>query len=219
MVLCSCSIHAQQLRNDLGDVYYEPNFYMTKYDGPEGSPYLNETFTPAKIKGIEKTQLVRFDAVEGNVEVMISEQQVLVLNNTKKYSISLADGSDKVYETREFVNNKGDVNTSFFELLESTTNYKLYLKEEKKFFEKVQAQGYAAEKPARFEKIRDTYYVTDFKNGSEKLIPLPSKMKAFLAFFGDQGASVKKFIKDEKLKVDKTEDLVRILDYYSELGS
>ena len=198
----------------MGNVYYEPNFYRTKYSAPEGSPYLSEAFTPAKIEGIEKTQLVRFDAVEGNVEVMVSDDRVVVLDTSKKYRIALLDDSGKTYEILEYETQKEGVGASFFELLESTDNFELYLKEGKKFFKKEKAQGYASEQPARFEKVRDSYYVSDFKNQSGLLLPVPAKMKSFLALFGAEGDAVKKFIKEHKLKLDNPDDLVRIFDFY-----
>ena len=213
LFLCT-ALHGQQLRTDLGEVYYEPNFYMTKYSGTEGSPYLNESFAPAKIEGIEKTQLVRFDAVEGQVEVMVSEDQVVVLDGSKNYVITLLDGAKKRYEILEYFTPGGEVGASFFEVLESNDQFSLYLKEEKKFYKKEKAQGYASEKPARFEKIRDAYYVSDFKNPSDRLLPVPGKMKSFLAFFGDHGPEIKKFIREHKLKTDNAADLVRIFGYY-----
>ena len=213
LFLCT-ALQGQQLRTDLGEVYYEPNFYMTKYSGPEGSPYLNESFVPAKIEGIEKTQLVRFDATEGQVEVMVSEDQVVVLDQSKKYAITLLDGAKKRYEILEYIKPGGEVLASFFEVLESNDQFSLYLKEEKKFYKKEKAQGYAREKPARFEKLRDAYYVSDFKNQSDRLLPVPGKMKSFIAFLGDDGPRVKKAMKDSKLKPDNARDLVRVFELY-----
>ena len=198
----------------MGGVYYEPNFYRTKYDVQEGSPYLNESFVPAKIEGIEKTQLVRFDATEGQVEVMVSEDQVVVLDHSKKYAITLLDGAKKRYEILEYITPGGEVRALFFEVLESNDQFSLYLKEEKKFYKKEKAQGYAREKPARFEKLRDAYYVSDFKTQSDRLLPVPTKMKSFIAFLGDDGQTVKKAMKDSKLKPDNAGDLVRIFEFY-----
>ena len=214
VLLCAQAVYCQQLRNDFGDVYYEPNFYKAKYDAPGGSPYLNDAFTPARIHGAEKTQLVRFNAVEGLVEVMVSEDKVVALDSSREYRIALLDGSNRVYETSRYLDSRGDAQASFFELLDSIGEIRLYLKERKKFFKKEKAQGYAGEKPARFETLPGEFYVTDFKEVSKTLLPLPGKSKTFGAFFGDNEAAVKKFIKEERLKLDDPDDLIKILEFH-----
>lgn len=204
----------QQLRTEFGTVYYPSNMYKTKYNAPEGSPYLYEGFKAAKINAIKESQLVRFDAVEGNVEVMINETKVVVLDNSKPYNITLLDDSGKVYSTLKYTDLKGNEKASFFELLDSTSNYKIYLKEKKRFFKKVKAQGYADEEPAKFKKVGSEFYIKDAKNRSDRLMLIPQKMSSFTAFFQDDAKSIKKFIKENKLKIDNPDDLVKIFNYY-----
>ena len=208
------ALRGQQLRNEFGDVYYEPNFYLSGYSGTEGSPYLNDTFSPARINELASTHLVRFNAVEGTVEVMVADGKLVVLDNAGPYVIALADGSGKVYETHPCVHSNGSTGNSFFELLGRTPDFALYLKEEKKFFKKESAQGYASEKPARFQKAGDSYYVSDFKNASGSLLEVPSKLKPLLEFLGGDSDSVKKFIRSEKLRPDDPGDLMRILQFH-----
>ena len=213
----SCfTVFGQEIRNYLGDVYFVPGKYKTIYNSPEGSPYLNEEFVPAKINNISDTQLVRFDAVLGNVEVMITGSKVVALDNSKTYAISLVDGSNKVYKTLEYTDVDGNENNSFFELLDSTLNYKLYLKENKKFFKKVKAQGYAEEIPAQFKKVKSDFYVTDFKSQSDRLIYIPHKLKPFTEFFQEEAKSIKNFIKENKLNIGDANDLVKIFKFYYE---
>lgn len=216
-LLVSCfTVFGQEQRNYFGDVYYVPGKYKTIYNSPEGSPYLNEEFVPAKINNITDTQLVRFDAVLGNVEVMITASKVVTIDGTKPYTISLIDGSNKVYKILKYADVNGNANTSFFELLDSTLNYKLYLKENKKFFKKVKAQGYAEETPAQFKKVKSEFYVTDFKSQSEQLLYIPQKLKPFTEFFQEDSKSIKNFIKDNKLNIGDANDLVKIFKFHFE---
>jgi len=215
--LMHLTISAQeQLRTEFGNVYYPANMYKTKYDTPEGTPYLYEGFKPAKINDIQETQLVRFNAVEGNVEVVISDTKVVVLDNSKLYNISLLEDSGKVYSTLKYADARGNESYSFFELLDSTVYYKIYLKERKKFYKKVKAQGYADEEPARFKKIQSEFYITDSKNRSDRLVIVPQNMKSFTAFLQDDSKSIKKFIKENKLKIDNPDDLIKIFNFYFE---
>jgi hypothetical protein len=211
----SCfAVFGQEQRNYFGDMYFVPGKYKTIYNSPEGSPYLNEEFVPAKINNITDTQLVRFDAVLGNVEVMITGSKVVALDNSKLYIISLVDRSNKVYKTLEYVDLDGIENTSFFELLDSTLNYKLYLKENKKFVKKVKAQGYAEEIPAQFKKVKSEFYVTDFKSQSDQLLYIPQKLKPFTEFFQEDSKSIKNFIKENKLNIGDANDLVKIFKFH-----
>ena len=85
----SCfTVFGQELKNYFGEVYFVPGMYKRIYNSPEGSPYLSEEFVPDKINNISDTQLVRFDAVLGNVEVMITGSKVVALDNSKTYAIS-----------------------------------------------------------------------------------------------------------------------------------
>ncbi|MET7030520.1 hypothetical protein [Sediminicola luteus] len=203
-----------ELRGDLGDVYFSKDLYKTKYNSPSGSPYLIEKFTPAKINAINETKLVRFDAYEDRVEIMVDENQFVILTDTQPYTISLLDGSDKIYETKTYLDEKGNVKASFFELLAKQGNYKLYLKEKIEFTKAVKAQGYQDSQPAMFKKQKESYFITDFKGQSDQLLKIPHKLKNFLKLFPAHSKTIKTFIKDNKLKIDKGDDLVKIFDFY-----
>jgi len=204
----------QELRNSLGDVYYDSNLYNTKYNAQEGTPYLNEVFTPAKIDNISETKLVRFDAVEGRVEILVNDKKVLILDDAESHLITLLDGSNKQYETKKYLTEKGIPKTSFFELVAKNENYTLYLLERIKFYKAVKAQGYGAPKPAMFKYAKKVYYLTDFKTKSDQLLNIPSKVKNFVALFPGHSKSVKLFIKENTLKIDNEKDLLRIFDFY-----
>ncbi|MBT8302800.1 MAG: hypothetical protein KJO63_15860 [Maribacter sp.] len=208
--LCS----QQELRTIFGDVYYEPDRYKTQYDATDSTPYLNVDFTPAKINDINETKMVRFNAFDESVEVMVNAKKVVILQDSQAYTIKLLDGSKKVYETKKYGDEEDKVKTSFFELIARNTKYALFLKEKKKYVKAKKAQGYEASKPAMFKKRKDTYYITDFKEQSELVIKIPSKVKTFVSFFPSHAKQVKMFIKKYKLKIDEGEDLIKIFDFY-----
>ncbi|ALM07991.1 hypothetical protein SB49_09400 [Sediminicola sp. YIK13] len=214
-LLLNLTAHAQiELRGDLGDVYYSKDLYKTTYNSPEGSPYLNENFTPAKINDINETKLVRFNAYEDRIEVMVEENKVIVLPDTQTYTISLLDGSNKVFETKNYLDEKGNLKNSFFELIVIKEKHSLYLKEKIEFTKAVKAQGYQDSQPAMFKKQKESYFITDFKGQSDQLIYLPRKLKNFLKLFPAHSKTIKSFIKDNKLKIDKSGDLLKIFDFY-----
>ena len=214
-LLLNLSVYCQiELRGDLGDVYYSKDLYKTKYNSPAGSPYLNENFTPAKINDISETKLVRFDAFEDRVEIMVDENKVVILPDKTPFTISLLDGSDKLFETKSYLDEKGNLKTSFFELLSIQENYRLYLKEKIEFSKAVKAQGYQDAEPAIFKKQHGTYFITDFKGQSDQLLSIPSNFSKFLKFLPNHSKSMKMFIKTNKLKIDQDVDLLTIFDFY-----
>lgn len=214
-LLLNLTIYGQiELRGNLGDVYYSADLYKTKYNSPGGSPYLNENFTPAKINDISITKLVRFDAFESRVEIMVDDNKVVILPDSEPYTITLLDGSDKVFITKGYIDEKGIAKTSFFELIANNENYRLYLKEEIKFEKAVKEQGYQEGKPAMFKKQKETYYISDIKGHSDQLLKIPYKSKNFLELFPDHSKKLKTFIKENKLKIDKGDDLIEIFEFY-----
>ncbi len=205
-------LYSQELRTRLGDVYYDTNMYKSKYNAPDGSPYLNESFKPCQINNINGTQLVRFNAFEGNVEVKVSATEAVVLRETESYVITLMDGSGKIYETHNYIDIKGNLKHSFFELIHPEETYKLYLKEKIKFTKEVKAEGYKDAQPASFTKAKPSYFMTDLWNATPNLIKIPARQNAFLELFPEKARSLKKLIKEEKLKLSDPTDLIRIIN-------
>ena len=201
------------IRTPLGDVYYDANQYKAKYNNPEGSPYLKDNFTSAQINDMKDTQFVRFNAYEGKVEAKVSSNQVVELDASESYVIMLKDGSGKVYETRSYVDSKGEVKYSFFERIQVADDYTLYLKEQIKYNKAVKAEAYKEAQPAGFKKAADTFFINDLWRGSEDLVQVPEKAKNFTALFPNQAKSLKSYIKQEKIKLNERDDLIRILDH------
>jgi hypothetical protein len=209
---------AQELRTQLGDVYYDINMYKGQYDGTIGSPYLNESFIPCQINEIRETQLVRFNAYNGTVEVKVSSTKTVLLSDSEIFVIVLKDGSGKTYHTGNFFNPKGNLVNSFFEVIHQSTDYRLFIKENIKYHKKVKAEGYKDAQPPSFKKAAASYFITDLWEKTPRLVMLPRKMSAFLELFPDQSKALKKFIREKRLKIDNAEDLVQIMNQALELN-
>lgn len=204
----------QRLLSEFGNDYYSPDLYYNKYDAPEGSPYLDDTFLPARINDIKETQLVRLDAYEGRVEVKLSPSRVVILDSETYYLIALNDGSDRVFETLGYLDNKGESKYSFFERMYEGDNYKLYRREIAKYFKEEKAQGYQEAKPARFKLTDKVFYIKHNPEASAKLVEIPDRLKDFRKSFPEQEKAIRDLIKKENLKLDKADDLTRIFDLY-----
>ncbi len=206
----------QEIRDQpLDQVAYLVNSKNPKYASVEGSPYLNVAFSPAKINGSKQTKLVRFNAVDNAIEVKIDSTKILTLKKSESYTIKLLDPSSKEYQTHTFKNDEGRNDNSFFELVHSRNNYRLYLKERIKYIEPVKNKNpYQEDSSAKFLKVRDVFYINNFLSLSPELIEIPKKKKQFINLFKDRSSGIQKFIKKEKLDNEDLNDIVKIFDYY-----
>ncbi|MGB5238340.1 MAG: hypothetical protein WBN59_11970 [Flavobacteriaceae bacterium] len=204
---------AQELRTQFGDVYYDVNMHRGQYNGTLGSPYLNEVFVPCKINEIPETQLARFNAYNGTVEVKISKTKVVLLGDAVTYIIRLNDGSGKTYYTGNYYDSKGELKNSFFELIHESDAFDLYLKEKIKYNKAVKAEGYKDAEPPSFKKADGSYFITDLWEKTPRLVLLPKRTSAFMELFPGQAKALKKFSREQKLKLDNAEDLVQIINH------
>ncbi len=191
-------------------------FNNPKYDNTEGSPYLNGVFTPAKINDSKETKFVRFNVVENRIEVKVDESRALRLVYSDFYQIKLLNGSDKIYETHSYLNDKGDPEITFFELIHEDGKFRLFLKERIKYIHKPDTKktGYNEEKSAKFLKVRDVYYLENMVKPSKNLVAIPRKKKNLSILFNDRTKSMEKFIKDGKLGLDEKNHLIAIFNFY-----
>lgn len=203
---------AQELRTQFGDVYYDVNMHRSQYNATIGTPYLKEAFTPCQINDIRETQLVRFNAYNGTVEVKISAAKVVLLDDAETYIIVLKDGSGKTYRTGKYFNHKGELENSFFELIHQSDSYQLFVKENIKYHKEVKAEGYKDAQPPSFKKAGASYFITDLWEKTPHFKLLPNRLSVFLDLFPDQSKSLKKYIRVNRLKLDNPDDLITVLD-------
>ncbi|MEX0291330.1 MAG: hypothetical protein AB3N14_19660 [Flavobacteriaceae bacterium] len=221
MLLAGSSLAAQiqNVQNQtLQDLQYYVRTNNPAYAAAEGSRYLQDDFVPAKINGILKTQLVRFNVPDNVVEVKKIDGEIMALSFSEGYIIRLQDGSGKIYETQSVINEDDKKETTFLELKYQDDNFKLYLKENINFTAAKKARsGYEPAKPAKFTKGVNTYYVLGVPSGSKAIIALPKKKKNFYQFFGKHAKTIEKKAKSEKLSLKNGEDITGILKAYFEL--
>lgn len=217
LILISLNVSAQivSVRDNTIDVetLFLGEVNKNEYNSADGSPYISNTFVPAKINDLKKTQFIRFNVVDQIVEVKTKENKAVMLDLTHDYQIKMLDGSNKQYATATYYL-KGKSRKSFFEIVKQTESYILYKQERRKFIKEQKAEGYQDKTPARFVDVNPMYFVSDFKKESGHLLELPAKKKKFTSFFGSRSKAMGQFIKKEKLNSTKEEDLIAIFDFY-----
>lgn len=199
----------------LNELDFFVNVNNSEYANIEGSPYLFEDFIPCKINQVNETQLVRFNLAKNRIEIKTKENSVMGLSQTNPYTILLLDGSARKYETLKYLNDNKKEVVSFFEVVKKANNYSLYKKDKIKFVAaKPEKSSYEPAVPAKFLKQDPALFVTDFANKTEYLIEIPKKKRKFFDLFGGKRKAIESYFKKQKLKVEKEQDISKILDFY-----
>jgi len=179
----------------------------------EGSRYINEEFLTGTFRSSSKVYSFRYNAYHDEMEVKNGDE-VNAIIKIYNFPITLSVGN-KVYQVFDYENNE-EKTKGFFVVLTDAKNIKLLLKEEIKFYpEKPAKSGYQPQKAATFKRFVDSHYITYGNNTAEKL---PNKKAEFFKIFGNNSEQIKNYIKENKLKYNKTEDLVQIFNYYNGLN-
>lgn len=172
----------------------------------EGSPYILDDFQEASVTGYKGIYFIRYNAYFEEMEIRLGGQ-IKKMPTANIGTIKLK--SSKTYQPLAFQPNK----TGFAVLLWSDKNDNaLYLRELVKFKKATLARsGFDKNQPAKYERAKGLYYI---KMAGEKVKQLPFKKKKFFSIFGEKRKEVEAFVKSRKLRIDKEEDLKKIMAFY-----
>jgi len=199
--------------SDISDVfrYKNPN---SNYKNYEGDPYLNNDFILGTINNTNEQKIysfqIRYNIYEDKIEIQKEDKSIVYLAKENYFDV-LTLGKKFILKTYEV---KGENNEGYLELLLNKNNIELYKKHTKTLIPAKKAKSsYEEDKLARFNSSESFYY----KLGNSKIILLPKSKKDFLKSFSDKSNDIANFMKDNKLRKSKKEDLIKILEHYSTL--
>lgn len=217
LITISFNSFAQQiLNNSIRDVEHliatsrsiENN---NKYANAKGSPYLTDNFISAKIIPGNKTYWVRYNAYEDVMEVKTNSKIIILDNSQGDYKIIFTSNSNPYVALME----KGKKRRGYFIEVLKTDNISLYKKTEKKYTPKRESlNSYDKDKPAYFSKGKSTYFIQQIDSDLQEL---PTKQKAFLNLFSNNKTKVKDFIKKNRIKLSRENDLVQLVNFVNSL--
>lgn len=180
----------------------------------EGSPYINEDFSPVRIS-LSKDQLfaARYNAYTNEMEVQINDDKTIALDNSIDIKVTFTT-TNKTYKTENYITDKGIAKRDFLVSLIENEKYSLLKEERINFYEKVEApSSYQKAKPARFERASSYYYI---KINNEVTF-LPQKKNDFLKAFPKQASKLKSYLKSNKLNPKNEDELIEIIEYLNTL--
>ncbi|WP_298519690.1 hypothetical protein [uncultured Kordia sp.] len=211
------AVQASMFHNDLSSqAILQKNMARVLAANIEGTPYYDETFNSASISPIDKVFMVRYNVALDVMEV-IQKNDTLIMNKTNKNYIINQNKGNITYKILEHVESKKDEKLGYYIQLTKGKNVKLYRKDRKKFVEVKQAayNGNLGGTSAKYKEQKSEFYIEYGDNGTA--VKLPRKKKSVIKLFASKEKEVKAFIKENKIKLTKEKDLVKLIRYVNSL--
>jgi len=186
-------------------------------DRVDGTPYINEEFSPAVISASENNIFyVRYNAFKDEIEVKGEHNSAYSLNKYRRDITIKLLAQKKTYQNFMYVDSDDNQTFGYFvHISDPEANIKLLKKELVKFFdEKVQVTGYDTPQDAKFKRLADKYFI---KKGNENAIVIPSSRKEFAKLFPEHEKEVLSYLKSEKIKLKKEESLTQLFSFLNSL--
>lgn len=175
------------------------------YDEVIGSPYSNVNFSLAKIAENYEKIPVRYNSYTDQIEFQ-KDGTVMVLPKESAFG-KIEIVSPK--QTLVLLATKDDLDGYFYELIDGK-NASLYKKVQTKFIDVIPASNtYSSDKPATFKTQDPIYYIKTEKG----FIKRPKNVKEIIEQYPDKKDALNSFLKENKLKLQKEEDLKKIVTF------
>ncbi|WCO02060.1 hypothetical protein [Psychroserpens ponticola] len=184
----------------------------------DGSPYTNKEYLPAKISAAEgSTFFVRYNAMRDEFEVKGQNNKAYSLNRYRRDIVVEIVPLKKKYQVFGYFDEKQNENFGYFVYLSDSNASTVLLKKERITFigEKRAVTSYDTPRSARYKRWDDKFFM---KLGEDKIVKeLPRGKKAISKLFPEHKTAVFTFLKENKIKTSREEDLVQLMNYVNSL--
>ncbi len=177
-----------------------------------GSIYLNKEYQKANVidekSGTYDTRLkynIFTDALEHREGGKIRE----VIKTPTTY----ARINDEYYYYCKFQNERGRKRNGYYILVEMNDNYRIYKKYALEITDPKEMDAMTGTAVTGKIKVNTTFYMEE----GSMIKELPTSKKDFLTAFSDKEGELKEYMKKEKIRLKKQEDLVRLVAKYNAL--
>lgn len=182
--------------------------FDNRYDGVDGSPTLTLNFVKGRIimnkDKVMKVDAMNYDVYNDEIFVYKSGKELVVAQNMVNSFEMDVNGTTLVFNKHK--NIEGEV--GYYQVL-LEGKFSLFIKH-KKVFRKADYQGaYSANRTKDEFTDEQKFY---WSKGNSNLAILKNK-KSILSELGDQSNTVESFIKENKLKMDSQNDLIKLFDH------
>ena len=178
-----------------------------------GSQYFDLDFKPARLsyfgKEINNAGFMRYNGFSDEIEITdsgnVENSELILLKSDKVVPII----NNEIFEYLPFRINESNTKIGYLVKIYEGTRIKLYLRKNKQFMEaKIARTSLENSFPPRYVDNIETYISIE---GDTPEV-LKNSKKAFLDLFNNR-SDIKKFIKNEKIKFNKTESIIKVVEY------
>lgn len=226
LVLVTISINYAQEEDNTGSnqalLSNMPPSALYSFDNSDktirGSVYIQKIYMPARLSLMDGTKIfkLKYNAYNDEIEIENEGQEANALNKNIDNLIITFVGDDKTYEAIDYIDDEGNTSRGYFVHVNgANTKHQLLIKETIKFTDRKPAKtSYDKTKPAEFKRLSDTYFVT---NGDNPAVEFPKKKKDLAKIFPDKYDNISNFMKENRIKTSREEDLIRLMNYINTL--
>lgn len=218
IILVPILTFSQAVNIDLAsEVGFAPKNVSSIIKGAIGTPYINEKYESVRIKNFEDK------IYSGRYNAYISEMEILLGNNQNPIALDIANNDyevfflneNKTYKSFTYNTDRGIQKRGFLVIISDENDVQLLKEERIKYYDKIPASSsYDQDKPAKFRREDDTYYI---KLKNNKIVYFPTKTKDLVSVFPEHDKTITSFIKKEKLKLKKEEDAIKVANFIGSL--
>ncbi|TYP76001.1 hypothetical protein [Aquimarina intermedia] len=205
-VLCSSILQAQ-----LPTSLIKPVQRVFIFDDYEGSLYINSSLKDASVidekSGTFQAKL-RYNIYNDAIEYKVNQD---LFELDKRVSMNVRIDDDYFYYCN-FETTRGQERSGYYILVDLNDSYRIYKRYSLNITEPQKSKAYAPTVPGKLTPEL-TYYLEE-KN---MILEIPINKKELLAVFSDKEDGLKSYIKKEKIRLRKEEDLIRLVSRYHAL--
>ncbi len=185
---------------------------LSKYDKYSGSVYVHKEAQPAHLTD-ESTSAydikLNYNIYNDALEYKTGDELFEITKNPTIY----ARINNDYYYYCNFKTQKGTRKNGYYILVELNDAYRIYKKHELKITDPVEMETMPGNMTMGKIKLVTTFYLEE----NETIMELPLNKKDILFAFADKENELKEYIKKEKIKLKKEEDLLRLVAKYNAL--
>ncbi|MBO9691998.1 hypothetical protein [Chryseobacterium sp.] len=180
------------------------NGKQLSYDDIKGSPYNIKEFRSAKISENYETIMARYNSYTDEVEFQKNDKIYVLPKNDVFSNIIFTNTKDKLV----YLTDKSDLSGYFFEIVSGKNT--LLKKIKTVFIDVIPAESsYSEDKPAKFQTESPIYYIKT-ENG---IIKSPGSKNNIIDNFPGKKEALDVFFKSNKIKFNKEEDLIKLVNF------
>ncbi len=196
-------------------MYLARNFYGHRnlaLNEIAGSPYLDPEYANAKVtdrNGIQYQDIpLRYNCYS---DVLEFKKDGNAYDVNPKDQVRRAEFGGRIFCYLDYAS-VHSANNGYFQLLtEGKAN--LYVRYHIAFYEREELKGYAIPKPARFDNLTETYWISIDGAPAREIF----KKNDLPDLFSDKKNEIQEYISSQKLSFKKVNDLKKIVSYYNTL--